>query len=137
MGEAERQDQPNVSARAHDDGPRDPDEIQADIEQAREELGETVAAVADKADVKKQAKAKVAETRQQAKAKVTDMKDNAAQAGQQASAKVQDATPASIQAGARHASQEAVHVARENPVPSAVATGFLAGLVVGLWLRRG
>ena len=40
-------------------GTRDPEEIEQEIEQTREELGDTVAAVTDKADVKKQAKAKV------------------------------------------------------------------------------
>ena len=34
---------------------RTPEEIRSDIDQTREELGETVAAVADKADLKKQA----------------------------------------------------------------------------------
>lgn len=36
---------------------RTPEEIRSDIDQTREELGETVAAVAGKADLKKQAKA--------------------------------------------------------------------------------
>jgi hypothetical protein len=37
---------------------RSPEEIRDDIEQTREELGDTAAAVAEKADVKKQAKAR-------------------------------------------------------------------------------
>jgi methyl-accepting chemotaxis protein len=36
-----------------------PEEIREEIEETREELGDTVAAVAEKTDVKKQAKAKV------------------------------------------------------------------------------
>ena len=40
-------------------GKRGPEEIRADIEQTREELGDTVEALAAKTDVKAQAKAKV------------------------------------------------------------------------------
>jgi DNA-binding XRE family transcriptional regulator len=36
-----------------------PEEIRQEIEETREELGDTVAAVAEKTDVKKQAKAKL------------------------------------------------------------------------------
>jgi hypothetical protein len=49
-------------------GERTPDQIKADIEATRAELGDTVAAVAEKADVKAHAEAKVAE----GKAKVSD-----------------------------------------------------------------
>ncbi len=40
---------------------REPEEIREDIEQTREELGETVAAMTEKTDVKKQAQAKAQE----------------------------------------------------------------------------
>ena len=43
---------------------QDPSEIRADIERDRRELGETVAALAEKADVKGQAQRKIAETRE-------------------------------------------------------------------------
>ena len=43
---------------------RTPDEIRADIEQTRRELGETAAALAHKADVKSRAHDKVAGARQ-------------------------------------------------------------------------
>ena len=41
-----------------------PSEIRADIERERRELGETVAALAEKADVKGQAQRKISETRE-------------------------------------------------------------------------
>ena len=44
-----------------------PEEIRAEIGETREELGDTVAAVAEKTDVKKQAKAKVDDVKAQAK----------------------------------------------------------------------
>ncbi len=45
---------------------RDAEEIREDIEQTREELGDTVAAVAEKTDVKQQAQVKVEELKGQA-----------------------------------------------------------------------
>ena len=42
------------------------DELQADIDRTRQELGETVSALADKADVKAHVQDKVAETKQAA-----------------------------------------------------------------------
>lgn len=45
---------------------REPEEIRDDIEQTREELGDTVAAMAEKTDVKKQAQAKAEELKGQA-----------------------------------------------------------------------
>jgi hypothetical protein len=43
---------------------QDPSAIRADIERERRELGETVAALAEKADVKSQAHRKISETRE-------------------------------------------------------------------------
>ena len=80
---------------------RSPQEIQADIEETRRELGDTAAALADKADVKKQAKRKASEV----KAKVPSP-------------------------------PEIPETARRNPVPSAAAGGFAAGLLMGWMLGR-
>lgn len=44
----------------------DPEEIREDIEQTREELGDTVAAMAEKTDVKQQAQEKAEELKGQA-----------------------------------------------------------------------
>jgi len=47
-------------------GAREPAEIRAEIEDTREELGDTVAAVAEKTDVKRQAQAKKDELKERA-----------------------------------------------------------------------
>jgi hypothetical protein len=67
MGEDPRQDGEAVETE-----PRSPDEIEADIERTRRDLGDTVAAVAEKADVKAQAKAKVEDAKARLKAKAPD-----------------------------------------------------------------
>jgi hypothetical protein len=63
MDEAARTSGPAV------DGPRDPEEIREDIAATRDELGDTVEALAAKTDVKAHAQAKVEDVKQQAQAK--------------------------------------------------------------------
>ena len=115
-----------------DVGNRDPERIKEEIEQTRQELGDTVAALSEKTDVRKQAKRKVADT----KAKATAKKDELA-------GKVKQAAPASAQEGAQQASQTAqetaqqvTQAARENPVPTAAVGAFVGGLMIGWMLGR-
>ena len=61
--------------------PTDPDQLRGEIAEAREELGETVEALAAKADVKGRAKDKVYEQKARARAKlneVTEVKEKPA-----------------------------------------------------------
>jgi hypothetical protein len=57
---------------------QDTSALRADIERERRELGETVAALAEKADVKGQAKRKIAETRET----IDDRKQQVVSSGQ-------------------------------------------------------
>lgn len=100
---------------------RDPEEIREDIEQTREELGDTVAAMAEKTDVKQQTRAKAEELKGQAGAKARELSD-----------KAKEVAPASAGDGVRQAQQ----LAQENPMPLALAGAFLAGVVLGSLLSR-
>ena len=102
-------------------GPQDTDELRREIEHTREELGETVEALAHKADVKGQAREKVEEVKASAGGKKDELLGRARQV-----------TPGSAQEGA----QSAVHVAREHPVQLGYLGVFVAGLVVGRLLSR-
>jgi len=95
---------------------RSPDEIRDDIEQTREDLGDTAAALAEKTDLK-----------QQAKAKVSDVKQKASEKKDEVAGKAKDATPDS--AGA--AMQQAQHFAKENPTVVAAGAALLVGFVLG------
>lgn len=110
------QDQGTGSAAMTDT--QDPEQIQRDIEQTREELGDTVEALAEKADVKAQAKQKLDST----KASVADKKE-------QLVGKAKDASPDSAATAATQVSGKA----RENPLllaaGGAFAFGFLAGRI--------
>jgi membrane protein involved in colicin uptake len=67
MGEDPREDGEAVETEQ-----RTPEQIEADIQRTRRDLGDTVAAVAEKADVKAQAKAKVEDAKARLKAKAPD-----------------------------------------------------------------
>jgi ElaB/YqjD/DUF883 family membrane-anchored ribosome-binding protein len=128
---------------------RSPDEIRRDIEQTREELADTAAALAEKTDVKARAQEKIDETKARAaekldetKAKVTSTIDDArakvtGTAGT-AKEKASDATPESVSSSAQQAAGSAVDAAKARPIPTVLIAGFAAGVLVGwvVWSRR-
>jgi ElaB/YqjD/DUF883 family membrane-anchored ribosome-binding protein len=111
---------------------REPEEIEEEIEQTREELGDTVAAVAEKTDVKKQAKRKASG----AKKKATETKDAAKQKASgtrhEAAARLKEMTPESADAGVQQAQQ----LARENPVPVIVGMAAFGSFILGWVMGR-
>jgi len=58
---------------------KSPQQLEAEIEATRAELGDTVAELADKADVKKRAKRKVTEVKAKATAKQGELREKAAE----------------------------------------------------------
>lgn len=99
---------------------KSPAEIRAEIDDTREELGDTVEALAEKTDVKAQTKAKVEDAKAQAKAKAEEVK-----------AQVKEAAPESPQEGVRQAQA----LARQNPKPLAIAAGVVVLFLLWRWLR--
>jgi ElaB/YqjD/DUF883 family membrane-anchored ribosome-binding protein len=95
---------------------RSPEEIRRDIEATREELGDTVEALAAKADVKAQARERVDSVKEQARGKVEDLKG-----------KAQSATPEDAQAQAQVVAEKA----RQNPLPFAVGGALVVGFLLG------
>ena len=125
MGQDEGQARPAVEN-------RDPDQIQEEIEQTRDELGNTVAATAEKVDVKKQAKAKVSDAKQTAAGKADAARHKATAKKDEFVAKAKELTPESAEAGA----DQAREFAQQNPVPLGLGAAFAMGLLVGSLLRR-
>jgi hypothetical protein len=98
----------------------DPGQIRQDIEQTREQMGETVEALGYKADVPGRAKEAISSRMDTVKEKVTG-----------AGSTISDATPdgGDVKQGAR----QAAGLAKENPLGlaiGAVAVGFVAGMVI-------
>ena len=102
---------------------RTPEEIRADIEQTREEVGDTVEALAAKTDVKARAQDKVEEVKSNVRAKKDDL-----------GAKAKASTPESAQKGG----QQIMAKVRANPAPVAIGAAALFGFLVSrLTDRRG
>ncbi|HEY7619437.1 MAG TPA: DUF3618 domain-containing protein [Solirubrobacteraceae bacterium] len=105
-----------------DQGTREPAEIRSDIEVTRRELGDTVEALAAKADVKAQAQKKVADVKQTVDARRRKLMGRA-----------REATPDNAGSAASGVATKA----REHPVPLGLAGAFVVGLLVGRMLSRG
>ncbi len=99
----------------------DPEQIREEIEATREQLGDTVEALAAKTDVKSQAKHKLDETKETVAAKTDELLNKARQVSPDAAA-----------SAATGASQKA----RENPLPVAAFGAFTLGFLVGRLSRR-
>jgi len=126
----------------------DVDALKADIKQTRAELGETVQALAAKADVKARAKEQVEQTKQRVKAQAADatgkvrdaallatdrVRHAAAQATASARGTAVQATDKVRESGALDKAQVAGDQVRRNPVPVAAVLAA-AALVVGVIL---
>jgi hypothetical protein len=97
---------------------KDPERLREEIEATRLELGDTVEALAYKADVKSRMRDKIAS----AKASAT-----------QRLGKAREAPPDSVSSGGTHVALKA----KENPVPLGVAGAFVGGFLLGRLTKRG
>ena len=111
---------------------RTPDEIRNDIEHTREELGDTVEALAAKTDVKAQAHAKIDDVKHQAKSRIDEVRQRV----DSARASAGDGTPPAVRDGAVKVGHAASQAAARKPVPVAAIGGFLVGLVVARLMAR-
>jgi hypothetical protein len=99
---------------------QDPSQIREDIEQTRAEMGDTVDALAHKADVKSRMKESISDKTERFRNQMSG-----------ATSRVSDATPDREQVS--EGAQQAVGVVQENPIGLAiggVAAGFLAGMLL-------
>jgi hypothetical protein len=100
-------------------------ELRAEIERTRQELGDTVAALAEKTDVKARAKEKVAEVKTNVNEKKTQlMSRGSGSAG------------GSSQAAGTAVTQVKTK-AQQNPVPTAALAAFVGGWLFGRITKRG
>ena len=99
----------------------EPEQIEREIERTREQLGDTVEALARKTDVKAQAKEKLEET-----------KANLSVKTEQLLGRAQAASPD----GASEAAAQVSQAARENPLPLAAFGAFAAGFLAGRITKR-
>ena len=97
---------------------KSPEELREEIEQTRQELGDAVEALAEKTDVKAQARDRV-----------TAVKESALHRKDEFVSRAKEAAPDSASSGA----QQVVSTIKRDPVPFTGIAVFAAGLLVG-WL---
>jgi ABC-type transporter Mla subunit MlaD len=113
---------------------RSSEEIRGDIEHTREELADTAAELAQRADVKARAHEKVEETKARVSHKVDEAKAKVTGTAGAAKEKVSDATPAAVADGAQHAAGGAATTAKENPIPVSLVAGVALGVALGWFI---
>jgi hypothetical protein len=145
-GTAAEQPAPSASTRP-DRTADDREKIAADIEQTRHDLGETLDALAAKADVPSRVRDKVAQVREETAGKIATLTDTvrekthrqAPRVREQAavpSAKAHGVMPETVRRAAAGASRQAVQTIGERPA-LLYAVGGLC-VLAGLWVwRRG
>ncbi|MFF4426505.1 DUF3618 domain-containing protein [Streptomyces sp. NPDC001549] len=110
-----------------------PDELREQVEHTRDELGQTIEALAYKADIKAQAKEKTAAVREQAAEKTAVVADQIRVRARHAVQLVKDTTPDPVLDKACRAAR----VARANRKPLLVAGASLALLLLLVRRSRG
>jgi Protein of unknown function (DUF3618) len=116
-------EEPSTSGSAVSVEARDPDKIRQEIEATRRELGDTIEALAEKTDVRTQAKHKIEESNAYISKKKGDLLGRKDELLAQARA----TSPQSLLSGVQHAARKA----RENPIELAAVSAFVLGFVVG------
>lgn len=140
MSEGTQQETPGVATNGE---PRSAEEIRAEIEQTREQLGETVEALAEKTDVQARTQERIDAARETVSEKVSEVREavtgNVAAARSTVSQKAdemvsraREVTPESAQAGLHQAGA----TIQERPLPYATIAAFAAGLLIGWMIGR-
>jgi ElaB/YqjD/DUF883 family membrane-anchored ribosome-binding protein len=125
-----------VSTRAPTPMPEDPALLRAEIERTRLELGETVAALAEKTDVKARAKEKMADVRHNVQASVQEKRTALIGKAREKSPDSTGSTAVQVRDGASSAAVQVRTKAQQNPVPTAAVAAFVGGLLLGRIMKR-
>ena len=110
---------------------RTPEEIRRDIEHTREELADTAAALAEKADVRARAHEKLDEAKSRITGKVATAKAKVTAGAGTAGGTAVEATPSPVTDRVQDAAGSVAAGVRANPLPPALIAGFVAGVLIG------
>jgi hypothetical protein len=124
MGEDQGQERAQVA----DDQDKSAAELRAEIEDVRQDLGDTAAALAAKTDVKTRAREKADELKRSAKAK----KDDLFPGGGQSTPDEGSGASATASSGLERLRA----TAKQNPVPTAALGAVVGGFLLGRLTRR-
>ena len=125
------QDQGQERTQLTDDSEKSPAQLRAEIEDVREDLGNTAAALAAKTDVKARAREKAEEIKRSAVGKKDEL---LAKAGRSPSSG--DGVGQGTSTGGRSKLTELRTRAERNPVPTAALGALVGGFLLGRLTRR-
>ena len=128
MGEGPGQERTQLA----DDQDKSAEQLRAEIEDAREDLGDTAAALAAKTDVKTRARERADEVKRNAMAKKDELlsKTRSSAPGEETS------QPGGVSERASSAMTQLQSKARANPVPTAALGALIGGYLLGRLARR-
>jgi hypothetical protein len=121
--------------RLGDESAKSPEQLRTEIEQTREDLGETVEALAAKTDVK----ARVRERAEELKSSAAHKKDELLSKAGRSSATGDGAAVQPADGGSSAGPGTVARLkgmARENPVPTAALAAFIGGVAFGRLISR-
>jgi hypothetical protein len=131
------QDPGEVGAeRVGDESSTPPEQLRAEIEETREEMGETVEALAAKTDVKTRTRERADELKSSALQKKDELLAKVKRSGAPAESGGAGGTPAGSPAGGSSAVEQLKGMAEENPVPTAALAAFIGGVAFGRLISR-
>jgi Protein of unknown function (DUF3618) len=128
MGQDEGQER---SQQLTSDEEKSPEQLRAEIEDVREDLGDTAAALAAKTDVKTRAREKAEEIKRSAIGKKDELLSKTGR-----SPDAGDSTGGGVAAGASSAATRVTATAKRNPVPTAALGALIGGFLLGRLTRR-
>jgi predicted transcriptional regulator len=121
------QDHGTTGQELADDRERTPEQVREQIDQTRAELGDTVAALSAKTDVKGQAKRAVSEAKQAVTSQASNIKGTVTGRKQELISSAEDSTPDSVS----DAGRRVTGVVKQNSRVLAVLAAFGVGLLIG------
>ena len=130
MGEDQGQDRSQLT----DDPEQRAAELRTEIEDVREDLGDTAAALAAKTDVKTRARERVQEIKDNATGRKDELFSKVGNGGGAGSASGSGSSDVAAKAGT--ALDKVRETARRNPVPTAAAGAIIGGFLLGRLSRR-
>ena len=121
---------------------RTPEQIRADIEATREELGDTVEQLAHKTDVKARAQDRVEEVKADLNERKEAVKATVTEKAEAVTGKVKSAAPGgdsgpsdptapSAQEKVQESAQQVAEKAKANPLPIAIGVALVLGYLIG------
>jgi ElaB/YqjD/DUF883 family membrane-anchored ribosome-binding protein len=131
MGEGEGQDRTQLT----DDPEQRAAELRGEIEDVREDLGDTAAALAAKTDVKARARERVQEIKDTATGRKDELLSKVGNGGSGAGS-ASGSGSSDVAAKAGTALDRARVTARRNPVPTAAVGAIIGGFLLGRLSRR-